>query len=53
MYLLPGVPSKGVSGVAVPGSDNKKKENEEDSRPSKNMLVMSGGEGYVDFRMGE
>ncbi|XP_076337495.1 C-Jun-amino-terminal kinase-interacting protein 4-like isoform X3 [Tachypleus tridentatus] len=42
--------------VSVPGQSRKKPENSEDvnaeAKPQK-MLVISGGEGYVDFRVGE
>ena len=46
-----GMPSIGVSGVA----ETKKSEAGGDASPQKsrsNMLVISGGEGYIDFRQG-
>ena len=56
-FHLLGAPSKGVSGVATTAEDKKASKEKKDgagSTPtaSKTTLVISGGEGYVDFRMG-
>ena len=46
-----GTPSKGLSGVK--SSKDNKDSNKNKSETSKNMLVISGGEGYIDFRLGK
>lgn len=59
MFVL-GLPTKGVSGVgaSATASGGAKEKDPGDGRMgdvsnlSKNLLVISGGEGYVDFRLG-
>ena len=49
-YCLPGTPSLGVSGVASSAKDGGKESPQKKSKD--NILVISGGEGYIDFRQG-
>lgn len=54
-----GLPSKGVSGFGATASGSAKEKivsdavGEQLKSLSRNLLVVSGGEGYVDFRLGE
>ena len=53
--ILIGAPSKGISGVATSKKDDNKESKDarpDDKRITKTMLVLSGGEGYIDFRIG-
>ena len=48
-----GAPSKGVSGVMQTQTSPKDpKQPDADKGEKKTMLVLSGGEGYIDFRIG-
>lgn len=51
--FLVGLPSKGVSvnpkEKIIPGDTV----SDESKNPSRNILIVSGGEGYVDFRLGK
>lgn len=50
-----GLPTKGVSGMGASANASggaKEKDPGDVSNLSKNLLVISGGEGYVDFRLG-
>lgn len=53
MKVPPGqvIPS-GVGAAAEAGGDNGAEEHPQ-KQLGKSVLVMSGGEGYIDFRMGE
>lgn len=48
-----GAPSDSVSGVVAKKDDKNENEKEKTSSSSRNMLVVSGGEGYIDFRLGD
>ena len=56
IYLcFSGAPSKGLSGVTAESGDTQDKGDDPKLTPAspvKNMLVLSGGEGYIDFRIG-
>jgi hypothetical protein len=50
LNIFPGAPSRGLSAASnVPEG---KKGGDKDEKPLKSILVISGGEGYVDFRIG-
>ena len=47
LMFYKGAPQRGVSGQITPNKEDKP------TVPlSKNQLVISGGEGYIDFRLG-
>lgn len=48
-----GLPSKGVSGFGAKEKIVSDAVGEDLKSLSRNLLVVSGGEGYVDFRLGE
>ena len=53
-YNFKGTASQGVSGVIATKKDEKEDAEKEASEKKKdNILVMSGGEGYIDFRLGK
>ncbi|CAH1777197.1 unnamed protein product [Owenia fusiformis] len=50
---VPGAAQKGLSSKVTDGSSSKLAKPEGITNQSRNVLVMSGGEGYVDFRIGD
>jgi mitogen-activated protein kinase 8 interacting protein 3 len=48
---VPGATGRGLSAASNPESQEESKKPL--PSPNKNMLVISGGEGYIDFRIGD
>lgn len=52
VQLFSGAPARGLSAAAAPPGVEKEDDKHTKSA-NQNMLVISGGEGYIDFRIGE